>query len=71
MNTRPHTATAAQFGQEDANAGVDMQGSRYFIIESPEWLAYTAAYQQAAPKKRLVAIGRRANGQPFRVIAEG
>jgi len=71
MTTQPYTGAATQFGQEDARKGLDMQGSRYFIIDSPEWLAYNEAYNAAAPKKRLVAIGRSANRKPFRVMVEG
>lgn len=71
MSTQPYTGAATQFGQEDALAGRDMQGSTLYLLDSPEWLAYNAAYNAAAvPAKRVVAIGVSRNRQPFHVVAE-
>ena len=69
MNTKTLLLNAATFGQEDAAQGRDMQGSTMFLINSPAWLEYNAAYNAAAPRKRIAAIGVSRGGQPFQVVA--
>lgn len=71
MTNSDYLNKAATIGTEDAQAGRDMQASVFFLFDSPEYAAYADAYNQAAPAKRVVAIGVSRNGQPFRVtVAE-
>lgn len=70
MTTKSLLLSAATFGQEDAQQGRDMRGSTLFLLDSPEWQAYNAAYNAVAPRKRVVAIGVSRAGQPFQVMAE-
>lgn len=71
MTTNDYLTAASAIGAEDGKEGRDMQASVFFLFDSPEYAAYANAYNQAAPAKRVVAIGVSKNGQPFKVTAVG
>jgi hypothetical protein len=42
---------AAQWGREDAQNNINMQGSVYFTLGSPQWEAYNEAYNHEMAKR--------------------